>query len=216
MKRYKAIQLVLTALLGLQACGGGIVKEIPAKPDAGTKYIFYLHGSAEEISGASAKYQTTIESIASDSATVISEVRGDTDPNTYAEKLHAQVKVLLASGVPASSITISGFSKGAIIALAAAGVINRPDVNYVLLAGCAEDLNDKYNVAASQAVGRILSIYDLDDENFGSCEGVLKTSDRLVFEEIALESGKGHKLFRIPKDKFIQLWLAPLLDWAGA
>lgn len=216
MKQLKLGLFVAAAALVLAACGGGVVKDVPAKPDAKGRYIFYLHGSAEESGGSTVKYQEAVNAIATGSATVISEVRGDTDPNSYAERLGKQVNNLLSHGVPASNITISGFSKGAIITLAAAGVINRPDINYVFLAGCSEELNDKYDVDASQVVGRILSIYDSDDEKFGSCEGILKPSNKLIFEEIALDSGKGHKLFRIPKEKFIQLWRDPLLEWAGA
>ena len=36
------------------------------------------------------------------------------------------------------------------------------------------------------------------------------------FEEIELDSGKGHKVFRIPKEKFIEQWRYPLINWADA
>lgn len=114
---------------------GDVISEVPSKPDTSAKFIFYLHGSVEEDEGSTEKYETALEAIADYSDIVISEVRGDADPNTYAKKLKGQVNVLISEGVPAKNITISGFSKGSIITLAAAGAIQNPDVNYVLLAG---------------------------------------------------------------------------------
>ena len=206
----------ISYLITTSAHAGSVVSEVPANPDASEKYIFYLHGSVEEEEGSTEKYETAVESIAESSATVISEVRGDTDPNAYSVKLKEQVEKLLSKGVSPENITISGFSKGSIIALASAGTINNPKINYVLLAGCSDDLNDKYGVDPTKAAGRILSIYDSGDDKFESCDGIIKASDKVKFEETDLDSGKGHKVFRIPKEKFIEQWRDPLTDWAGA
>ena len=211
-----AMCVITCCLSAVNVYAGSVVSTVPSDPDASDKYIFYLHGSVEESEGGSSKYEAAVDAIAESSATVISEVRGETDPLAYSLKLKQQVDVLIAAGVAAENITISGFSKGSIIALAAAGTINNPKINYVLLAGCSAALNDKYGVDATKAVGRILAIYDSGDDKFGSCEGVISTGDNLVLEEIELDSGKGHKLFRIPKDKFIIQWRDPLTDWAGA
>ena len=215
MKLENILTCAVLCLFSINIYAGSVISDVPQKPDTDGKYIFYLHGSVEEEEGSTEKYETAIEAIAENSATVISEVRGDTDPNTYAEKLKSQVNILISKGVPAKNITVSGFSKGSIIALASAGVINNSDVNYVLLAGCSENLNQKYGVDATKAVGRILSIYDSGDEKFESCAGIVKASDKLKFDETDLDSGKGHKVFRIPKEKFIELWRDPLVDWAG-
>lgn len=187
--------------------------DIPSSPDASEKYVFYLHGSAEESDGDNEKYQAAVEAISDNVDNVISEVRGDTDPNSYAEKIKKQVNTLISKGVPAKNITVSGFSKGSIITLATAGAVNNSSINYVLLAGCSEELNDKYNVDPKKAAGRILSIYDSGDEKFESCEGTIKPSKTVKFEETDLDSGKGHKIFRIPKEKFIEQWRDPLIDW---
>ena len=138
------------------------------------KYIFYLHGSVDEEVGSTEKYEAAVDAIGQSAAKVVSEVRDDTNPKDYAEKLKKQVNDLLAKGVPAKNITISGFSKGAIIALATAGEVQNSEVNYVLLAGCSDFLNNKYGVDPNVAVGRILSIYDSDDHKFGSCSGVIE------------------------------------------
>jgi len=195
---------------------GNVISEVPDAPDASDKYIFYLHGSIEESEGETEKYEMAVNAIAESSATVIAEVRGNTDPNTYAEKVKTQVNQLISKGVSASNITISGFSKGSIIALASSGVINNPEINYVLLAGCSIQLNEKYSIDPTKAAGRILSIYDSSDKKFGSCDGIVSSSDKVKYEEIELDSGKGHKVFRIPKDKFIEQWRDPLVDWADA
>jgi len=207
---------VLNLSLSISAFAGDVVTSVPATPDSSEKYIFYLHGSVEENEGSTDKYETAVEAIAESDAIVIAEVRDDTDPMLYAVKLKADVKSLLDKGVPAKNITISGFSKGSIIALASAGVINNPDINYVLLAGCSNFLNEKYKVDPGKAIGRILSIYDSEDIKFGSCDGIIKKKENLQLEETELDSGKGHKVFRIPKEKFIEQWRDPLADWAGA
>ena len=193
----------------------GIDSDIPSSPDASEKYVFYLHGSAEESDGDNEKYQSAVDAISSNVDNVISEVSGDTDQNSYAEKIKKQVNTLISKSVPAKNITVSGFSKGSIIALATAGTINNPSINYVLLAGCSEELNEKYSVDASKAAGRILSIYDSGDEKFESCDGTIKPSKKVKFEETDLDSGKGHKIFRIPKDKFIEQWRDPLIEWVN-
>jgi len=211
------LKFLLSALFSffyaLSAYAGSVMSEIPSSPDASEKYVFYLHGSAEESDGDNEKYQAAVDAISSDVDNVISEVRGDTDPNSYAEKIKTQVNTLISKGVPAKNITVSGFSKGSIITLAASATINNSNVNYVLLAGCSEDLNDKYNVDASKAAGRIFSIYDSSDEKFESCEETIKPSKTVKFEETDLDSGKGHKIFRIPKEKFIEQWRDPMTEW---
>lgn len=211
--KLKMYLTVLSYIFTSAIVNAGVDSDIPSSPDPSEKYVFYLHGSAEESDGDNEKYQAAVDAISSGTDNVISEVRGDTDPNSYAEKIKQQVSTLLSKGVPAKNISVTGFSKGSIITLAAAGAINNPDINFVLLAGCSEELNEKYNVDASKAVGRILSIYDSGDEKFESCEGTIKPSAKLKFEETDLDSGKGHKIFRIPKDKFIEQWRDPLIEW---
>lgn len=77
-------------------------------------------------------------------------------------------------------------------------------------------MNDKYGVSPDSVAGRILSIYDSSDEKYGSCSSLISDSDTVKFKEIELDSGKGHKLFRIPKDKFINQWRDPLINWTDA
>lgn len=213
------LKLVLGSIVyfafSISVYAGNVIADVPVTPDTSGRYIFYVHGSVEEAKGSTEKYEQAVMAIAQSSAIVISEVRGDTDPNIYAEKLRNKVNKLISKGVAAENITVSGYSKGSIITLSAAGLIQNPDVNYVLLAGCSDSLNEKYSVDPKKAAGRILSIYDASDDKYGSCSGMISQTGKLTFEEIELNSGKGHKLFRIPKDKFIKQWRNPLIEWAG-
>jgi hypothetical protein len=193
---------------------GNILEDVPESVDTKKIYVFYLHGSEEEEGDDTDKYDSAVEAIAGGKIVVISELRGDTDPHEYADKVKRQVEKLQKAGVPKKNITISGFSKGAVIALAVAGTIQDPDIKYVLLAGCSEFLNEKYSVDPSKAKGRILAIYDSGDDKYGSCKGIIHKSDGVVLKEKKLNSGKGHALFRIPKEKFSDQWSYPLVKWA--
>jgi len=210
--------LVALMLVGLSwispAWAVSIYDDVPGEIDTSKRYIFYLHGSTEEEEGSTEKYEAAVEAIAGGKNWVISEVRDETDPNQYAAKIKLQVARLQQAGVPKHNITITGFSKGAVIALATAGVIQDPELKYVLLAGCSDELNVKYSVNPAMARGRILAIYDSGDDKFGSCKGIIKKGDGVTLKEKKLNSGKGHALFRIPKDKFIGQWRDPLVSWA--
>jgi len=211
---FSKLLVLLTALASQSVFAENILDDVPESADPKKRYIFYLHGSTEEDEGETEKYEAAVEAIAGGKNIVISEVRDETDPNEYAQQLKRQVAKLLNDGVPKKNITISGFSKGAIISLAAAGAIQDPEVKYVLLAGCSEELNEKYAVDPTKAKGRFLSIYDTGDTKFGSCKGIILNSSGLTLKEKKLNSGKGHALFRIPKDKFIEQWRDPLVRWA--
>jgi hypothetical protein len=190
-----------------------IIEDVPAEVKTSKRYIFYMHGTVEEDEGSTEKYEAAVKAIAGGKNVVITEVRGDTDPNVYAEKIRSQVAKLQQAGVAKRNITITGFSKGAIIALAVAGAIQDPEMKYVLLAGCSEELNEKYSVDPAKARGRVLAIYDADDDEFGSCKGIINPGEGITLKEEKLNSGKGHALFRIPKDKFIDQWRGPLMKW---
>jgi len=186
---------------------------VSLKSNSKGKYIFYLHGSVEESEGSTYKFETAVSAITERSTNVISEIGGDANPNSYAEKSKNEILTLISSGVLPQDITVSGFSKGAIISLATSTKVGISKINDVLLAGCSGILNEKYGIEFSKVSGRILSIYDSGDEKFGSCSDIISNSSKVEFEEIELDSGKGHKLFRIPKEKFIEQWRDPLIEW---
>jgi len=126
MKLFAIYLGILSLSISFVLNAGDVISNIPDEPDepdVSEKYIFYLHGSTEESEGTTDKYESAIEAIAESSATVISEVREEANPNAYAEKIKLQVSQLIAKGVPAENITVSGFSKGSIITLSVSGII---------------------------------------------------------------------------------------------
>ena len=54
MKLLSIFLGALSFLTSLALYAGDVVSKIPTEPDTSDKYIFYLHGSAEENQGATA------------------------------------------------------------------------------------------------------------------------------------------------------------------
>ncbi len=180
---------------------------------AGQVHLFYMHGY--RLDGGGGKegekigYKKIINKFKNKGYQVVSEIRGNQSVDEYAEKVSTQVNDLIKSGVNPSDIVVSGFSKGAVISLVSATLIKNKDVRYVALAGCT----DRFDVDYSKIQGRILSIYDLGDTKFGSCKDVLSNSDVVSFDEISLDTGRGHKIFKKKKDKWIKKWMKPMVSW---
>ena len=121
---------------------------------------------------------------------------------------------LIKRGVPASHISVVGYSKGSLISQAVAEQVNNAKVNYVWLAGCS----DTYPLNQRNLKGRVLSIIDKNDFEFHSCnqKTYIKKQQGLKFKEITLDSGLGHNLFRVPREKFTKLWQEPLKAWLAS
>lgn len=186
---------------------------------AAEKHLIYMQGCCvQQANGAVARdYQTIVQTLRDAGFNVFFELRtaDETDKDgqaqAYAEKIAQYVQGLLAKGVAPEDITVSGYSLGSRTALVASGLIAQPKVNYVLLAGCPTG-NSRVTIDYTKVKGRILSIYDSQDDKFGSCEG--KLPKEVTFKEIKLESGQGHKLFRLSDEASIASWKLPLEQWA--
>ena len=196
-----------------------ICSVFPSFSRAAEKHLIYMQGCCvQHANGAVARdYKAIVQSLRDAGFNVFFELRTadetDQDGQTqaYAEKVAQYVQGLLAKGVTPEDITVSGFSLGSRTALLAAGLIAQPNVNYVLLAGCPLS-NHRALIDYAKVQGRILSIVDVQDDKFGSCEG--KLPNAITFKEIKLESGHGHKLFRLSDEASIALWKMPLEQWA--
>jgi len=194
-----------------------IHKSTPVKINTEDRYLFFMHGKIVEKKGipASSKrygdydYMDMLDSFASHGFNVISEARSSgTDVHDYAYKVAKQVEGLISSGVPASHITVSGFSKGGRMTLIVSSLLNHKDINYVVLAGCR--LSNRYDYDLNPS-GRVLSIYDSSDDRFGSCSEVFtEGKDNLKSNEIVLNTGDGHGVFYTP----IAEWVVPMMSWA--
>lgn len=188
--------------------------------NAAEKHLIYMQGCCvKKMNGPVARdYQTIAQQLREAGFNVFFELRtadvtdSDEQAQAYAAKVARYVQELLAKGVAPEDITVSGFSLGSSTALVASGLIANPKVNYVLLAGCPMGANIRVTIDYTKVRGRVLSIVDSDDDKFGSCAGRLPSG--ATFKEITLNSGEGHKVFRLSDESNIKLWKEPLEAWA--
>lgn len=183
---------------------------------AAEKHLFYIngccvHGPSDDKADA---YEKIANNLRESGLNVVFEMRYD-DSNERiqqdVEKVTGQVKALLANGTAPEDITVSGYSLGSAMTLFAAIAIANPKVNYVLLAGCPGPNARHFDIDYARVEGRVLAITETNDDRFGSCAG--KFSPAVTFKEVTLDSGEGHKLFRIARDSQIRLWKEPLQAW---
>lgn len=213
-----------------------LVKEPPSNPDPKGRYMFLMFGLQTEFMGPDSfnqmyqkKYETTAlaKAFSALGYTVIVEMRPrNTVEEEYGGKIATQVKNLINQGVKPANIVVAGHSKGAVMALIAAGAVLQPEVKYVIMAGCAlpsttrianvnprqlyVGLVDKF---APTAQGKMLSIYDKEDNEFQTCREYAQASSRLSMIEKVVDTGsakgKGHAAFYGPDPK----WLNLVIDW---
>jgi len=154
-------------------------------------------------------YPGIIAALRKGGVTVVSEVRPkNTDPSAYADKVVAQIRRQIKSGVPASHITVVGASKGSVIAMLISTRLRDRGVRYVLLADCNDSVNRTWKPRLS---GAILSIYEASDEFGGTCGPLVRRSPAVTtFREIRLNTGLGHGIVYRP----LPAWVRPTLEWA--
>jgi hypothetical protein len=203
---------------------GSVHADIPATIDPGARYLFHMHGRAVEVQGPNPRtplgaymYPAVLDALAARGFVVISEVRpASTQLLAYASHVATQVEKLIAAGVPADRITVTGFSKGGAITVLSTVAIDNPQVSFVVMAGCLRaagsggSLPDGLKALGKRPRGRVLSIYDEGDTEAGSCTGIFTDGAGLAFKEIVLHAGRGHALFFTPET----LWLDPATEWA--
>jgi hypothetical protein len=163
------------------------------------------------------RYDDIVQAFAERDFEVISEVRqGQVHPMEYAMGVADQVLGLLKRGVPPAHIAVLGHSKGGLMTLMVASLVQEPEVRYVVLAGCGKSgggFRRSYEPFlrghAQDLRGRILSLYDAADGEAGTCREAFSQRGGLETDEIVLRTGKGHGLFYAPE----QVWLAEVFDW---
>ncbi len=211
----KSIILIVLSLLLGGCLAGQVLFSVPDKPKAKEKYLFYMHGIQLEDLGPDHKrakdYEKILDELVNNGFQVLSEHRESVVIEFYAKEVAEQVRDLLGKGVPAENITISGYSKGSLITQAVSGILQNPEINYVLISGCS----DLYQVNYSKMQGKILSIVDKGDDLFFSCSKKINANKAgVTFKEVSFVSGRGHRVFRLPKRKYFELWVDPLIAWA--
>lgn len=218
MLRSSRPALALTALICAAVHGsaapGSVHNDVPPSIDPAGRYLIYLHGRILEVQGRNAvspefgryEYDAILKALADKGLVVISEVRGGDAGPAYAKKVAGQVRRLMAGGVPASHITVAGFSKGGSLARATSAELGNPSVNFVIMAGCGRGAAEPS--AAGRLKGRMLSLYDASDEMAGSCRRLFAPG--MQTKEVKLTTGLRHGLFFRPRPE----WLDLAADWA--
>jgi hypothetical protein len=202
------------AALLLLACSTGARRS--QAPD-GPRVLYYLHGKIVEDLGprgvsprfGAYDFPGIISALRRGGLTVVSEARPrDTDPSAYADKVVADIRRRIAAGLPPSSITVVGASKGAVIASLVSSRLADSGVRYVLMANCNDWLIRTFDPRLS---GEVLSIYETSDDVGASCAPLIERSPAVRrFQEIRLETGLGHGTVYRP----LPAWVEPTLAWA--
>jgi len=198
--------------------------EFPKSIDPTKRYMFYLHGKIVEDQGIPAvspefgeyRYEEILKTLQSYGFEIISEQRPkNANGWEYAQRTARQVSELLTAGVPPSSITVVGASKGAAIAAVASDLVGNPEVNYVLLGTCHPTLVDEWKQGGLILSGNVLSIYDFEDDEYsGSCEELFNLAEGKGLSrhiELVLQVGTGHGILYEPLSE----WVLPTVKWAN-
>ena len=214
-KLPEILLLPIVLLLPVQLLAGIVVSDVPEETTPGMKYVFYLHGQIIEEQGPRPThprwglydYPAVLDALAQDGITIISEQRPNgSDADEYAQTVGAQVGQLVESGVSPENITIVGFSAGGVIAMKTSSIIVEDNVNFVFLASCSGWLENERDLRLH---GKVLSIYE-ESDGPSSCKAVAEREPAPSgFEEIAINTGKEHGAFYLPRDE----WVEPVLKW---
>jgi metallo-beta-lactamase class B len=191
-----------------------------ANVDTDASFVFYLHGKIVEDQGRNAVsarfgpylYDDIVASITENGFEVISEVRPkSTDGHRYAQKIVQQIGFLRSAGVSARHISVIGASKGAGITVLISNQIQDPEISYVLLAICSDEIVESWRGSGICPTGRVLSIYDSSDDFAGTCANLAAacSSSLSQFDEVRLDIGSGHGLLYRPFEQ----WIVPTVSW---
>lgn len=220
-KRWILLVLIFTLTPFVQA--QGIFDGLPENLDPQGRYLFFLHGQIVEDGGRRPvserygvyEYDEILQVLKNHGFVVISEARAEhADVMVYARKTLKQIKMLLDADVPPERITVVGASKGGAIAVMVSSKLQCRDVNYVLIATCAE-MGIKAMVRQGVLLsGNVLSIYDKEDDlGLFSCRELFAASQGSSLgntHELALRLGRGHGFHYSP----VAEWMNPVAAWA--
>ena len=206
---------VLTALLATAALASEVLDEPPRNPDPDGRYVFYLHGQIVQDQGPRPThpqfglydYPLILETLAEHDLTIISERRNPgTDREKYAKGIVKQVEKLIDRGVSPERITVLGFSAGGMIAIQASSMMPGTDINFIIMASCADWMQD---APETRLHGRVLSVYEQSDFAY-SCKALAdRDPGPRDYKDVRINTGKKHGAFYLPDDA----WVVPVVDW---
>ena len=197
-----------------------------AAESAHTRHLIYLHGRiVQEQQSARPRHPQfgyyELEKILNVFRERRFEVSGEIRPKAAtvsesADKVVAQVRRLLESGVAADHVTVVGASMGASIALQAAARLQKPDVRFCVLGAClSETVRSLLAEEGKAPSGHVLSIREASDDSTSACrpwKNDLDSRSGLVVREIVLSTGLKHGFLFLP----IPEWVNPVVEWADA
>ena len=131
-----------------------------------------------------------------------------------ADQLVAQIRQLIASGVPPDHVTVLGASMGAGITLLASARLQNPDVRFAILGAClTENVRALLADEGKSPSGHMLAIREASDDLDGPCppwKDDPKSSPQLVATEIVLHTGLSHGFLYRPLPE----WVVPVAEFA--
>ena len=213
-----ALALVVSVLLAQDAGRPvQVYEQFPSRIHADQRYVIFLHGLIAE--GTDPRpvhpengvydFPAIKQALFNDGGfNLIAQQRPkDADIGTFAAMLERWVRQLLAAGVPASRITIVGFSRGSYITAVAADRLRETGIHTALLGSCS---NGDVTTSGAPLVlgGDLLNIYETTD-SVRECGVLAKRSHLTSFKEVAITTGMKHGAFFQPRPD----WIDPLKAW---
>jgi pimeloyl-ACP methyl ester carboxylesterase len=200
----------------VNALGQELYEQFPAEIHANQKYVFYVHGLIVEGDNQIPEHpefgiydfpSIKMKLFEMGGFNLIAHHRPkDTDVDEYADLFASWIDSLLESGVPATNITLIGFSRGSHLTALTADRFNAYDINTVLMAGCVNgDMAFEPPISLS---GRLLSIYETTD-TLGPCQTLASRSQLKTFDEHFITTGLKHGAFYTP----LEAWLRHIREW---
>lgn len=216
----KAPRILALAALAIGFAAGGV-----GAAEGTGRHLIYLHGrivqEQQSARPGSEKFgyyelEKILEAFRAKGFAVTGEIRPkNATESDAADKVVAQIRRLLDSGVPASHITVVGASMGAGIAMVASARLQNPEVRFSILGACLSSNAGRIRQAEGKGLsGRILGIREASDESTKGCQpwkspGGSKT---VSAREIVLHTGLDHGFLYRP----LPQWVNPTAEWAMA
>lgn len=193
-----------------------IYTELPQHINPADKFVFYSHGLIVEGDNPRPEhprwgvydFPAVVKALSDPRYNLIAFHRPKhTDPVAYAKKLSAQVRHLMDQGVPASNISLVGFSRGGFITVLASNELKNTELNFVIIAACTTNLTLRNDISV---YGHFYSIYETSD-TVGSCSQLTtKNYNTLAsVQELIISTGKEHGAFYQPRIE----WVGSLKWW---
>ena len=212
--------LLAAALLALAPAAG----PKPAET-AGPRHLIYLHGRiVQERQSARPRnekfgyyeLEKILDAFRAKGFVVTGEIRPKaTSESAGADRVVAQVRRLLDSGVPASRITVVGASMGAGIAMLASARLQNPDVKFCTMGACLSENARRIGEAEGKRLaGRFLSVREESDEYTKGCPPFRAdpASKAVSAREIVLHTGLDHGFLYRPLPE----WINPAAEFANS